>query len=56
MELLLFFSYKDAMEGVSKKQYKWLQEQVEVNREERIKALKKRQESPTQVCFVCSLI
>eukprot|EP00112_Aurelia_sp_Birch-Aquarium-sp1_P005957 Seg167.1 transcript_id=Seg167.1/GoldUCD/mRNA.D3Y31 product="Protein FAM47E" protein_id=Seg167.1/GoldUCD/D3Y31 len=40
--------YKDAIEGVSKKQYKWLQEQVEVNREERIKTLKKRQESPTQ--------
>eukprot|EP00795_Rhopilema_esculentum_P000965 gene966-10731_t len=40
--------YRDAIETAKKNQYKWLQEQVEVNREERIRAMKKRQESPTQ--------
>ncbi len=37
------------MESLRKNPYKWLPDQIEVNREERIKALKKRQESPTQV-------
>ena len=42
------------MQCAKKNQYKWLHEPVEVNKEERAKILKKRQESPTQVnfCFV----
>ena len=39
------------MQSAEKKQYKWLHEPVEVNKEERAKILKKRQESPTQVSF-----
>jgi len=40
--------YKSAMQCAKKNQYKWLHEPVEVNKEERAKILKKRQESPTQ--------
>ncbi len=55
MYFSLFFSYKNAMESLRKNPYKWLPDQIEVNREERIKALKKRQESPTQVRYDSSL-
>eukprot|EP00794_Sanderia_malayensis_P007344 gene7344-8164_t len=43
-----YSGYKELVDSFKKNPYRWLPEQVEVNKEERLKALKKRQESPTQ--------
>lgn len=49
------FRYGQAIQSAKKNQYRWLQDPVEITKEERLKASKKRQESPTQVISIVDL-